>query len=558
MPESRSLPYDMGNAGDLLKHGVLAEILRHRLTAQSDQSIRFLDLFGGEPVDSNTPDAIVRRVGKLSNCALPDGQPDIVSGRYYGSGTMVRKLGQVLGGHVSVFVSDCDEGRRKRLLVEGLQPLEEAFPRVGRLGYYDAYRALESIRGETTGCDLILFDPFDDFLKPDRSGLNRAEGVIPVLSHIAKSSAVVLFGLNKDPFNRMGRRFDELLQIYFADAFIMTCPPIRESGIVGESKYYADVVLAGPELVDSRVANSSLFRRLERLANKLAEALELSDRGRMMLLPRTIGSSRNSAPSEGDGEMAVGRQRKILSTAPKLLVSKSNLSTSGRSFAGIDGCSTGWVMVRCEENGRFEKPVIVDTLNEIPPTDSILIDIPIGLPDQGRRKCDLSARKALGNPRCRSVFTGARRPLLDMENRESAHAWGKKQDGLGVSQQLWAIFPKIREVDAWITQMRQGTLREGHPELSFRTAAGRSMKHNKKTKVGQDERLNALAGFIDREMVCEWLIQTQGDSRWAADDILDALALCWSAKRLLLGSHGTLPTGDAPKDRRGLPMEMVF
>lgn len=230
----------------------------------------------------------------------------------------------------------------------------------------------------------------------------------------------------------------------------------------------------------------------------------------------------------------------------------------GRSYTGIDGCSGGWVMLRCDEKGQFEKPVIVDTLDEIPHTDSILIDIPIGLPDRGRRKCDLAARELLGTPRCSSVFTGARRPLLDMANRESAHAWGKEQDDLGVSKQLWAILPKIREVDTWINQNRQWTLREGHPELSFCAAAGRPMEHNKKSEVGLDERLNALRGFIDRDMVCEWLNQSRGNSRLAKDDILDALALCWSAKRLLLGCHGILPRGTIPKDRRGLSMEMVY
>ena len=58
--EQTSFPYEMGNAGDLLKHGVLAEILRHRLIFQPDQPIRFLDLFAGEPFSGETSDEIVR------------------------------------------------------------------------------------------------------------------------------------------------------------------------------------------------------------------------------------------------------------------------------------------------------------------------------------------------------------------------------------------------------------------------------------------------------------------------------------------------------------------
>ena len=245
------------------------------------------------------------------------------------------------------------------------------------------------------------------------------------------------------------------------------------------------------------------------------------------------------------------------SAPSKLSFSDPKLSTLGRSVAGIDGCKAGWVMVRRDEQGRFGEPVIAKALDDLPQTDMVLIDIPIGLPDSGRRECDLAARKMLGTPRGNGVFTGARRPLLTMADRESAHAWCKKRDGLGVTKQLWAIVPKIKQVDDWITLERHRTFREGHPELSFCAAAGQPMEHKKRKTAGQAERLDALAGFIDREWVLKWLERARR-SRAARDDILDALALCWSAARLMLGCHSTLPTGPAPQDGRGLPMEMVF
>ena len=224
-------------------------------------------------------------------------------------------------------------------------------------------------------------------------------------------------------------------------------------------------------------------------------------------------------------------------------------------IAGVDGCKRGWVMVRRDEEGRFDKQVF-RALAELPKTGIVLIDIPIGLPDSGRRDCDLEARRILGPQRGRSVFTGARRPLLSMKSRECAHAWGRKQDGLGVNMQMWAILPKIREVDAYIASARNRAFREGHPELSFYMAAGRSMEHNKKKAAGRDERLDALTSFIDRAVVLEWLERTRGSGA-AKDDILDALALCRSAARLALGCHSTLPA-DLPLDAHSLAMEMVF
>ena len=35
------------------------------------------------------------------------------------------------------------------------------------------------------------------------------------------------------------------------------------------------------------------------------------------------------------------------------------LPTPGRSIAGIDGCRAGWVIVRRNEDGRFDAPIVV-------------------------------------------------------------------------------------------------------------------------------------------------------------------------------------------------------
>ena len=57
--------------------------------------------------------------------------------------------------------------------------LEDEFPQLRDSGRYDAYAALEVIRHETTSKDLILIDPFADFLKPNQHGFNRAESIFP-------------------------------------------------------------------------------------------------------------------------------------------------------------------------------------------------------------------------------------------------------------------------------------------------------------------------------------------------------------------------------------------
>lgn len=232
----------------------------------------------------------------------------------------------------------------------------------------------------------------------------------------------------------------------------------------------------------------------------------------------------------------------------------AELLTPGRSVAGIDGCRAGWVMVRRDAAGRFAAPFVAASLDDLPETDTVVIDIPIGLPESGRRACDLEARAMLGKRRS-SVFTGVRRPLLAIAGYEAANAWGKR-DGEGLTRQMWNILPRIREVDDWITPARSRTFREGHPELAFAGAAGRPMAHYKKTREGEAERLKTLDGFIGRATVLRWLDNARGSGA-ARDDILDALALCRTAARVALGCHGQIPA-DPPRDARGLPMEMVF
>lgn len=234
--------------------------------------------------------------------------------------------------------------------------------------------------------------------------------------------------------------------------------------------------------------------------------------------------------------------------------SPQTLQTCGKSVAGIDGCKAGWVMVRRDERGCFGTPLVVQTVGTLPKADMTLIDIPIGLPESGTRDCDLAARDRLG-PRSNSVFTGVRRPLLRMGNREEANRWGK-QNGGGVSSQLWGILKKVRDVDDWITQEENQTLREGHPELSFLAAAEHPMTHHKSTAAGFAERVAALNDFIAPARVLE-LMQQTGGYKIAPDDILDALALCRSAARVVLDCYEQVPA-NSPKDARGLAMEMVF
>ena len=75
-------------------------------------------------------------------------------------------------------------------------------------------------------------------------------------------------------------------------------------------------------------------------------------------------------------------------------------------IVGADGCRAGWLCVE-ECKGRLTGHIFrsfPEMLAALSEASVIAIDIPIGLPEQGKRDCDMAARFHLGRPRASSVF----------------------------------------------------------------------------------------------------------------------------------------------------------
>ena len=265
-----TLSYDMGNIGDLLKHVVLTEYVRWHCGL--DIPLRFLDPFGGEPWGDAIPE-VARRVRALTESTLRSAQVGIDEGRYYGSGVLVRRTAEAAGcpGAV-VLVGDACAARRERLRKAGLGMLEDEFRRLGIDVGHDGYDALtEIVRGAKRG-DLVLIDPyFDDFLE------KRASAVVPKIAEMAEVGGALLFALSRDPDDEVGRAFDALVSECLPGAWRVSCPPVVDTDVRGESKYHAEVVLAARPLVTPELAGNAvlLAGRLTRLAGQLARVLRL-------------------------------------------------------------------------------------------------------------------------------------------------------------------------------------------------------------------------------------------------------------------------------------------
>lgn len=220
---------------------------------------------------------------------------------------------------------------------------------------------------------------------------------------------------------------------------------------------------------------------------------------------------------------------------------------------GADGCRTGWVVCRRDADGPLDIRV-VKTLAEACEGLSILaVDMPIGLTDTPRpgRACEGEAR-ALMPGKASSVFPTPCRPALACMTHADANAASRKL-GLGLNQQTFHLFPKMREIDELMrssAKLRR-VVYEAHPELAFtRMNGGRPVLAKKRKPEGFAERQKLLLkhGF-------KW--KPEALSGAARDDVLDAMAVCRTAMLIADGTATRL--GPArERDRYGLPMNIWF
>lgn len=220
---------------------------------------------------------------------------------------------------------------------------------------------------------------------------------------------------------------------------------------------------------------------------------------------------------------------------------------------GADGCRTGWVVCRRDVDGALDIRV-VKTLAEACEGLSILaVDMPIGFVDVPRppRACEAEARKLLPG-KASSVFPTPCRSVLACTTHAEANATSKTL-GIGINQQTFHLFPKMREVDALLrgsAKLRRVVF-EAHPELAFaRMNGGKPVLSKKRQPEGYAERLKLLARHGFRTKVNRL-------SGAARDDILDAIAVCRTATLIARGEAKRL--GPArQRDSCGLPMNIWF
>jgi len=235
-------------------------------------------------------------------------------------------------------------------------------------------------------------------------------------------------------------------------------------------------------------------------------------------------------------------------------------------LGGADGIRGGWLVVLWHpdtETVRCRTVDGVDALLALPEAPAVLgVDMVIGCPDRaepGGRRCDRQARQLLGHPRSASVFSPPAYDVLRAETYDDAQRRNRTSgpDAPGLSKQTFHLLPKIRALAEHVTPAKQKRVREVHPELAFYAMnGGAPLAASKHTDAGQTTRTALLAshGFPDVRATLDML----ATGPVGADDVLDAHAACWTARRLHDGTAERCPSRDepAPRNNRGLRMEI--
>lgn len=246
------------------------------------------------------------------------------------------------------------------------------------------------------------------------------------------------------------------------------------------------------------------------------------------------------------------------------------------SYVGVDWASRGWLVVATDGDDWTARmhPSIHSVWYTHADAKTILVDIPIGLPESERRGCDRGAKEFLGSGRARSVFWTPCRKAVEADTYEDAKRANIDARGDSLSSQAWGMSPRIQEVDRFLrdTTEAQNTIVESHPEVCFRAFAERNLS-SKHVSDGLHARRELLEEIDESvEGVYESLVDDHIESppQWARrignsnrDDLLDAMALALTAKvgennfkRILDSAEANVES--IPKDRENVPMQIVY
>ncbi len=230
------------------------------------------------------------------------------------------------------------------------------------------------------------------------------------------------------------------------------------------------------------------------------------------------------------------------------------------AFVGIDWMSPCWISVQlCGDEIRICELYDISEIDKFySNADHILIDIPIGLPENAEENIarpDCEARRFLPTGRKSSIFPVPCRQAVYIEDYAQASAENERILGKKLTSQSHGFSKMIRQVDEFLTANPhwQNRLEESHPEVAFQILnGGKGLQYSKHTEEGLRERIAILRSY-DFDPTPLFI----GFTPKQYADILDSFCLALSAKLGYENGFRTIPKNPTC-DSRGLKMQMVF
>ena len=238
------------------------------------------------------------------------------------------------------------------------------------------------------------------------------------------------------------------------------------------------------------------------------------------------------------------------------------LTTGKKEFlaVGIDWMKPYWLAAAIQGTEiSIRKLSNIAEINEYYLTaDAVLIDIPVGLPEnkeENAARPDREARNYLPTDRKPTIFPVPCRQAVLIAEYTEASAENERVLDKKLSSTSHSFSKMIRQVDDFLAEDSswKNRLVESHPEVAFqRLNGGNGLHHSKHTEAGIAERVAILRshGMDPVPLFAEFTVKQY-------EDVLDAVCLAVSAKLGCENGFQTIPANPSC-DSRGLKMQMVF
>jgi predicted RNase H-like nuclease len=217
----------------------------------------------------------------------------------------------------------------------------------------------------------------------------------------------------------------------------------------------------------------------------------------------------------------------------------------GGAYVGVDAHRKGWVAIVLDSSGFVEAHTfahIAELADGLSAAEVIAVDIPIGISNEYPRQADIAAREFVGRRRS-SVFLTPPMPVLRASDYTAARRTAREQFDIGVSAQAYALAPKILEVDH--VAKTDSRIIEVHPEACFTAMGGKEVEWSKTTWAG----MTARARLLEANGIS--IPDDLGPAGVAKpDDVFDAAAAAWTARRYAQETANSLPSASRSRDSK--------